>query len=48
LDGATNRDISLRPNISVDTIKRLLREVFGKVVSLVASNSGCCTLLAIS
>lgn len=31
MDGATNREIGLRLNVSVDTVKRLLREVFGKV-----------------
>ncbi len=31
VDGATNRDIARRLNVSADTVKRLLREVFGKV-----------------
>jgi DNA-binding NarL/FixJ family response regulator len=31
VDGATNRDIALRLNVSADTVKRLVREVFGKV-----------------
>jgi two-component system, NarL family, nitrate/nitrite response regulator NarL len=31
LGGATNRDIGLRLDVSVDTVKRLLRQVFAKV-----------------
>jgi len=31
VDGATNRDIARRLNVSAETVKRLLREVFGKV-----------------
>jgi DNA-binding NarL/FixJ family response regulator len=44
MDGATNREIGLRLNVSVDTVKRLLREVFGQVGSLAASNSRCTPL----
>lgn len=31
LEGATNRDISRRLHVSVETVTRMLREVFGKV-----------------